>query len=70
VAAVVVDGPAWPGGNGNGGGGTTPGDKPAVTVQSLSSPEKMTSGDDTLVQLTASDGGAVSGVKVALNGVT
>jgi hypothetical protein len=59
----------FPGGNGNGGGGTTPGDKPAVTVQSLSSPEKMTSGDDTLVQLTASDGAAVSGVKVALNGV-
>jgi hypothetical protein len=53
--------------HGGGPGGNTPGNKPAVTVQSLSSPEKMTSGDDTLIQLTSIDGNAVAGVKVVLN---
>ncbi|QHI98015.1 hypothetical protein GT347_08405 [Xylophilus rhododendri] len=61
---------------GCGGGNTTvapatgsgPVTPPAITVQSLSSPEKMTSGSDTLVQLTSADGAAVAGVKVRLNG--
>ena len=38
-----------------------------VTVTSLSSPENMSSGDDTLVQLSTSGGKEVSGVKVLLN---
>ena len=40
-----------------------------VQVRSLSSPEKMTSGSDTLIQLTGADGSAISGVKVSLNKV-
>lgn len=49
---------------GSGGAGAS-----AVQVQSLSSPEKMTSGSDTLIQLTGADGSAVSGVMVSLNNV-
>lgn len=40
---------------------------PVVTVQSLSSPEKMTSGDDTLVKVAMSDGSAISGMSILLN---
>jgi hypothetical protein len=54
---------------GNGGGTAGPAaTSPEIRVASLSSPEKMTSGDDTLVQLTSADGNAVTGVKVTLNG--
>jgi hypothetical protein len=42
-------------------------DGPTVTVKSLSSPENMSSGDDTLVQLSSADNTAVTGVKVLLN---
>ncbi len=42
-------------------------DGPAVAVKSLSSPENMSSGNDTLVQLTTANDTAVSGVKVMLN---
>ncbi|MDR2156028.1 MAG: DUF6351 family protein [Burkholderiaceae bacterium] len=40
-----------------------------MNIQSLSSPEKMTSGDDTLVQVSMEDGGPVTGLAMQLNGV-
>jgi len=40
----------------------------AVRLQSLSSPENMSSGDDTLVQVSMSDGSPVQGMVVRLNG--
>lgn len=55
------------GGGGGGGGGGASNSGPTVTVESLSSPEKMTSGNDTLIQLTGTDGAALTGVKVVLN---
>lgn len=57
-----IGNPANPG-NGNGNAGA------AIKVQSLSSPEKMASGNDTLIQLTAADDGPLGGVKVTLNNV-
>jgi len=71
VGVVGIGGLAGCGGGGNStvvaGPAVTPA-APAISVQSLSSPEKMTSGSDTLVQLAAADGSVVSGVKVLLNG--
>ncbi len=40
---------------------------PVVTVQSLSSQENMTSGDDTLVKIARADGAAVTGMNFFLN---
>jgi hypothetical protein len=68
MLGVMALGLAGCGGGGGGGASGGNANGPSVTVQSLSSPEKMTSGNDTLVQLTSADGTAVSGVKVMLNG--
>ena len=52
-------------------GGDSSGSNPPSTevrLQSLSSPEKMTSGDDTLVQVAMADDSPVTGVSIRLNG--
>lgn len=43
--------------------------KPAISVKSLSSPEGLVSGDDTLIELTQADGGTIGDAKVKLNDV-